>query len=111
MWPSTDLPTPSAPLPLDKLVHAGMFLCFGALWMGALRGPPRTRTGRVVILGLLFAAATEVGQGLLPTGRTPSVLDAGADMLGLLLGIGLFFGKARFAHAERSRPSQKAEHY
>ena len=86
-------------------------MCFGALWMGALRGSLRRRTGLVVILGLLFAAATEIGQGLLPTERTPSVLDAGADVLGLLLAIGLFFGKARLARAKRSSPTQKAEHH
>ena len=94
-WPRPRLPAPSGFLPIDKLVHAGLFAGFALLWMYAARGPLRRRAAWVAGLGLLFALATEAGQGLLPFGRTPSLLDGLADAAGLGLGVALFFGGGR----------------
>ena len=62
-----------------------MFAGFGILWMGAL--PPRRRLA-VMVGGLALAGISEVGQGLPIVERDPSVLDALADSVGLLAGIG-----------------------
>lgn len=63
--------------------------------MRALRGAHRRRIGCVLLLGVLFAIATEAAQGLLPLGRAPSIFDALADAAGILLGLGLFYGQQR----------------
>ena len=78
--------------------------------MRAGRGPLGQHAVRVVLLGLLFAAATEAGQGLLPTGRTARLADALADAAGLLLGVGAFCAEARFLPKKPApRPPEGAD--
>ena len=79
--------TPASGVPvalpgLDKVVHAVLFLCLAVSgrWAGAGRG----------VLGgalLVYAAVSEVVQGLGTLGRTASVADWLADVGGLLLGL------------------------
>jgi VanZ family protein len=84
-WP---LPSPErapAILPLDKLVHAGLFAVCGLLvLLGWL-----TCSGhwlRLFLLLLLFAAFTEAAQYPIP-GRTADVADLLADAAGAATGI------------------------
>lgn len=84
----------------DSLVHTGLLLIFGALWTWhtaahAVRheGPRApdhaAATGsslRVLGLGAVVGAVTEIGQGLLPWERHASWDDFGFDLLGTLLG-------------------------
>jgi VanZ family protein len=104
-WPRPSLPETPDTFAFDKIVHAGLFAAFGLLWMRGLRGTLRRRVLRVGVLGLLFAAFTEIGQGLLPSERTASPADAVADAAGLLLGIGAAWGLARSPFAA---PPQKS---
>lgn len=106
-WPGTDLPDPPGTFPLDKLAHAGLFAGFGLLWMGALRGSMHRRSGRVLTLGLLYAAATEGTQALLPTGRTASLLDLLADAAGLLIAVGVFFASPRLRRMMQPPPASE----
>ena len=84
--PGPALPqTPGLPLSVDKWVHVGMFLGFGALW--SLAAPGRAWT--VLAAGLAYAVAIEVWQGALPIGRSPDPYDAVADAVGLVAGLAL----------------------
>jgi hypothetical protein len=69
---------------LDKVQHLLAFALFGLAWhrVGlALR--------RVLLLGVLLAALTEVGQVLLREGRAGEWLDALADVAGVTVGAGI----------------------
>jgi len=82
------LPAPSLPdtgLPhQDKAIHLVAFLAVGLAWRLGGRS-----SRRILALGLVFAAGIELGQALLPTGRTGDVVDALADLAGLGLGLAL----------------------
>ncbi|GAB3361743.1 VanZ family protein [Modestobacter lapidis] len=89
--PPSDVPD-SAP-GIDKVVHASLFLLLAVTgrWAGV---------GRAVLAGLLvlYAAGSEVVQGLDAVGRTASVADWLADVVGVLAGL------AVWALAVRRRP-------
>lgn len=88
--PGPDLPSDPA-LPLDKVVHFGLFAAFGGLWMWALQWNLRRSTRWVLLAGGLYAILLEFYQGFLPAlGRSPDPLDALAGILGLLIAIGLY---------------------
>jgi VanZ family protein len=72
----------------DKVAHILLFTVLGATlaWTrtappGPLRRSPRALVG----LGAIYAASDELHQALVP-GRTPSLLDWGADIIGVTLG-------------------------
>jgi hypothetical protein len=73
---------PSAPPGVDKLVHLTLFavLALSGRWAGV-------RAGLLGILLVLYAAVSEVVQGLLPLERSASVGDWAADVAGVLLGL------------------------
>ena len=73
----------------DKLIHFGLFVGFGALWMLGLTGPVQRRALWVIVTGLAFAGGTEVYQGWLPFGRSPDVFDALANSVGLVVSVSL----------------------
>lgn len=81
--PGPDVPV--APPGVDKVVHAGLFaaLAVSGRWAGV---------GRSVLSGLLvgYAAVSEVVQELSPLERTGSVADLLFDVVGILLGLGLW---------------------
>jgi membrane associated rhomboid family serine protease len=81
--PASDVP--SAPPGVDKIVHAVLFtaLALSGRWAGI---------GRPVLATLLvvYAAVSEVVQGLSPVDRTTSVADWVADVVGLVLGLALW---------------------
>lgn len=83
------IPGPAVPstslLELDKLAHFVLFAGFGWLWLWAY--PDRTLV--VLGAGLLYAAGTEVYQGLLPLDRYPEVLDFVANAFGLSAAVGV----------------------
>lgn len=67
---------------IDLLVHFGLFVLFGVAWSRCGAGPVTVIAGA----GML-ALATELIQGFLPWPRTPSGLDAGADLAGAIVGV------------------------
>ena len=79
--PSDNVPTPEVQN-MDKLFHALAFFIVGFAWV---------RSGRswkwALVIGLLLAAGTEVGQRLLQNGRHGDPIDFAADMAGVLLGV------------------------
>lgn len=84
--PGSQITPPSfLPFSIDKWVHLVMFVGFGALWTTVR--PDRAWT--VFWVGAAYGIAIEILQGLLPIGRSPDILDALADGVGLGLGIGL----------------------
>jgi len=92
--PGKDLPRVAVPL-IDKWTHLVLFGGFTFLWLCAR--PVRTPG----FLTFLFFAALALGcfievmQGLLTfLGRSAELMDAVADSVGGLLGIGLFCGIA-----------------
>jgi hypothetical protein len=86
--PADDVPF--APPGVDKLVHAGLFaaLALSGRWAGI------GRTGLAVLL-VVYAAVSEVLQGLTPLNRSASPADWLADVAGLLLGLLLWEFLAR----------------
>jgi VanZ family protein len=76
--PASDVP--STPPGVDKLVHATVFaaLALSGRWAGLGRGV-------LVPLLVLYAAASEVIQGLI--GRDAAVGDLLTDVVGVLLGL------------------------
>lgn len=66
----------------DKLVHFGLFAGFGGLWTwhGA-------RGARLLPLGVVVGALTELVQDLLPWERHGSWHDFGFDLIGLVAGL------------------------
>jgi hypothetical protein len=81
--PASDVPL--APPGVDKLVHLLLFaaLAVSARWAGI---------GWSAAAGLLvpYAAVSELLQGLPQLGRSADVLDWLADVVGILLGLGLW---------------------
>lgn len=65
----------------DSLVHTGLFAGFGALWTWRGLG-----SARVLVLGALLGAATELGQALVPWERHASGDDLAFDVLGVAIG-------------------------
>lgn len=66
----------------DEVVHFTLFGGFGGAWRWVYFDRPRA----VIVAGLVVAAITEGGQGLLPWPRTPALDDLVLDILGLLIG-------------------------
>jgi VanZ family protein len=83
------MPPPEVPklqIPgLDLLVHFVLFMGLGVLWSRGGVGPV------TVIIGAgVLAIVTELTQGFLPWPRTPSGLDAAADVAGALVGVAIW---------------------
>ena len=95
--PGKDLPDVEVPL-LDKWTHLVLFGGFTFLW---LCSRPISTTRSLVtmfLIALALGSLIEVFQGLLTfLGRSMELMDAVADSLGGLLGIGLFCLCARYA--------------
>jgi VanZ family protein len=99
--PGQDLPKVDVPL-IDKWVHLVLFGGFTLFWLCAY--PSRT-IPRLLIMFLTAVALgcfIELMQGLLTfLGRSMELMDAVADAIGGLLGIGLFCLLAAFAGNEQ----------
>ena len=93
--PGSSIPTPS--MGLDKVAHFVLFAGLGVAWMAALASPLRRRAYLVLTLGTLYACFTEVYQGWLPWEREPDPFDALANVLGLAVGVLLYFLRRRAA--------------
>ncbi|MBP2369238.1 VanZ family protein [Pseudonocardia parietis] len=81
---------PAAPPGTDKLVHLALFALLAVTGRAAgIRTWP--------LLGGLaaYAAASEVLQAVLPIGRSGDVLDGLVDVLGAVLGLGLYAALSR----------------
>jgi VanZ family protein len=88
--PAKEIPKVDIPL-IDKWTHLVLFGIFSFLWLCArpLRNP--TWLATVFFISVAFGAFIEVMQGLLTfLGRSSEFMDAVADAIGGLLGIGLF---------------------
>ncbi|HEX2075926.1 MAG TPA: VanZ family protein [Geodermatophilus sp.] len=85
---------PAAPPGVDKLVHAVLFaaLALTGRWAGV-------RAGLLAALLVGYAAVSEVLQGLAVLGRTGSVADWVADVVGAALGLVAWAAPARRGEA------------
>jgi hypothetical protein len=81
---------PASPPGVDKVVHASLFLLLAVTgrWAGVTRG---VLAGALV----LYAAGSEVVQGLDAVGRSVSVADWLADVVGVLAGLALWSAASR----------------
>ena len=97
------IPAPGVPaetlLQIDKAAHFIMFLGFGFLWMHALHarrsdsGRKSTSWKRALALlstGIGLSLLAELYQSLLPH-RAAEPYDAAANILGLLVAVGIFW--------------------
>ena len=94
--PGTDLPNLDI-TSIDKLAHFALFAVLAWLWLDATDGPIGRRSAIVIVLGAVFGLGTEYYQGLLPWERTPDMLDAAANAVGLVAGTAAYVlsGRAR----------------
>ncbi|NET33617.1 MAG: VanZ family protein [Cyanothece sp. SIO1E1] len=85
--PGNELPSVQI-VSLDKFIHAGLFAVFAILW---LRDRPKSpqRIKWVIIGGIAYGILTEFYQDWFTVGRSADPLDAVANTIGLVLGIGL----------------------
>ena len=67
---------------LDKFAHAFLFGVLGFLWTRGFR----FRVGMIVFIGLAYGVFLEACQAWLISGRSGSVADLIADVLGLTIG-------------------------
>lgn len=76
---------PGAPPGVDKIVHAVLFLALAATgrWAGF-------RSAVLLPALVVYAGCSEILQGLSVIGRTASVLDWAADVVGVLAGLALW---------------------
>lgn len=74
----------------DKVIHFLLFGGFAGLWMVALGDSLDRAAVYIVVLGLGYGILTEVGQSLLDGGREGDPLDAVANAVGVLSGVGAF---------------------
>ena len=66
----------------DKLAHLLAFAGIGLAWRLSGMG-----WRRVLLLGVALIALTEIGQAVLPTGRSADWMDALGDAAGVVLGL------------------------
>jgi VanZ family protein len=72
---------------IDKVAHASTFLGLAFLFK---INYPRLKNLYFYQIMLIYAILTEIIQGLLNNGRAQDINDIAADMLGVILGHGLF---------------------
>ena len=102
--PGKDLPKVDAPF-IDKWVHLVLFGGFAFFWLCARPVVKLSWLFIVFIIGVALGASIELLQGALPSlGRACEFMDAVADSVGTLLGIGLF---SAFAAAARAKTGQQ----
>lgn len=90
LFPSRQLPHVAVPF-IDKWTHFVMFGLFTFLWLCAKPTYNITYIIRVLVIGILLGCAIELLQGTLSMlGRSMELLDAVADAVGALLGIGIY---------------------
>ncbi|MGE3284512.1 MAG: VanZ family protein [Pseudonocardia sp.] len=78
--PGSGTPTPFPDA--DKVVHVGLFAVLAVTGLLAWRAPVRLAAALVV-----YGAAIEVAQGILPIARSADPLDLLADAAGVALGV------------------------
>ncbi len=72
---------------LDKVVHGVIFVVFGILWLRAQRTRSRSGYAWVVLLGVVVAVVSELGQNMPWVARDASVADTLTDCAGVAIGI------------------------
>ena len=98
--PQAFLPVSEAPnslamkLYLDKIIHAGMFMIFGVLWLRAGLLSKR-RYLWVFLAGVALAAITEIVQNVPSLNREGEFEDVLADVAGVMIGFLLYWMKQR----------------
>lgn len=90
-------------LHFDKVAHLGIFAILG--YALARTNRLRQRPGWIISIGAAVAAISEVGQGVLPTGRTADLADFLADLAGVVLGLWIY----RRLHRTRTARSVEAK--
>lgn len=86
----------------DKIAHFALYCAWFLLFAWALRraGWSRVRTTATLLtVGTVYAAIDESTQAFVP-GRTPSMTDFVADVLGLVVGWGIFIGARRIRYGD-----------
>lgn len=90
--PSSALPSGSI-WDYDKLIHLVVFLGLGFFLRRAAR-----RTGRSIFIGGAYGIFDEVHQSMTP-GRAADPFDAAADLVGVIVGVGLALWAERAARS------------
>ena len=97
LTPGKDIPQVSVPF-IDKWVHLVMFGGFSFLWLCAHPVLNKKSVAGIFLITIALGIFIELLQGFFTSlGRAMELLDAIADSLGGLLGIGLFSVLARLA--------------
>lgn len=89
--PAKTVPKVDVPL-IDKWAHFVFFGGFAFFWLCSKPVLKVSWLLTIFITAVVFGSAIEILQGLLPAlGRASEFMDAVADSIGALLGVGLFY--------------------
>ena len=106
-WPDVERWVPSKwNLPdIDKVIHAGMYGGWAAIWWWLLAGKrtpiSRAAIGWLLVGGMVYAAFDEISQGWVD--RHPDVLDWACDMMGMIAAVLVLRGLTRQRPARNLR--------
>jgi len=92
--PGQSLPKSSI-IGIDKIVHVSMFFVWMVLALHSFRWTTKRTIFRIFIIGCIFAVTSELYQQSFIPNRLADVWDVAADVLGLVLAIGLWDIRAR----------------
>ncbi len=99
LYPGRELPHVDVPL-IDKWTHFVMFGLFGFLWLCAYPDGGVRNMVKWFVVAVAVGAVTELLQGMLTfLGRSMERTDLVADVVGALLGVGLFAAGAAWARS------------
>jgi VanZ family protein len=89
----------------DKVLHAGSFAVGGMLWIHSLRRIGVPRYGLAATLGCLvafiFGLLLEILQRRIP-GRQADLKDLAADLIGIIVAMGLYLLVSRLGNRKRA---------
>lgn len=87
----------------DKLFHVLAFLIVAYCWRRS-----GLTSAKALLVGILLALGTEIGQELIGMGRQGDVLDVLADSIGTVLGVAIAACLAPARRAPGQAPSEEA---
>lgn len=72
---------------IDKLIHFLIYFIWSILLLYSNLLPRKNKLVAFILVGITFAAGTEIWQGLFIQGRTGDIYDFVANFLGVIFGI------------------------
>jgi VanZ family protein len=85
--PGSAIPGIFPDLPIDKIVHVGIFTVLLFLWRAAMGNGTARERNFLLVASFVYAVGVEIVQGLWIANRSADYRDVVADMAGAVAGI------------------------